>query len=240
MDVHPRSYVVLRPLSESYPTFEGRLPRYYSPVRRFTPGVAPGFSLDLHVLGAPPALALNQDQILQSEDWSSSGFWIGYCRKHDGPGRETTAWSPRFTPHPSAAKFSRIGRQSVCRSLDVSRRYYSAHVDTSQAICAGISHSFFPAFKPRPGGPFLRVPGRCRPVREFRPPRVGRPRIAPPAPAAWCRQARVEESARTDAMARPPRACTYSIDGVLGSLESLNRLPGARFIPPPGAATRQR
>ena len=39
---------------------------YYSPVRRFTRRVAPAVSHDLHVLGTPPALTLNQDQILQS------------------------------------------------------------------------------------------------------------------------------------------------------------------------------
>ena len=41
---------------------------HYSPVRRFTRGVAPTFSLDLHVLGAPLAFALSQDQTLHFKD----------------------------------------------------------------------------------------------------------------------------------------------------------------------------
>ena len=58
------SYPVLALLSEGYPDLEGRLPTYYSPVRRFTHGVAPTFSRDLHVLGTPPAFVLSQDQTL--------------------------------------------------------------------------------------------------------------------------------------------------------------------------------
>jgi hypothetical protein len=42
---------------------------YYSPLRRFTIGVAPDFSLDLHVLSTPLAFVLNQDQILQSKNY---------------------------------------------------------------------------------------------------------------------------------------------------------------------------
>jgi hypothetical protein len=34
-------------------------------VRRCTQGIAPLFSLDLHVLGTPPALILSQDQTLK-------------------------------------------------------------------------------------------------------------------------------------------------------------------------------
>jgi hypothetical protein len=34
-------------------------------VRRFTQRIAPLFSLDLHVLGTPPALILSQDQTLK-------------------------------------------------------------------------------------------------------------------------------------------------------------------------------
>ena len=48
-----------------YPSGGGRLPTRYSPVRRCTPTPKGGFSLDLHVLGMPPALILSQDQTLQ-------------------------------------------------------------------------------------------------------------------------------------------------------------------------------
>src|SRR5262245_43167585 len=61
----PWSYPVLAHLSVGYPRLEGRLPTCYSPVRRCTQGVAPLFSLDLHVLGTPPAFVLSQDQTLQ-------------------------------------------------------------------------------------------------------------------------------------------------------------------------------
>src|SRR5215468_12363494 len=61
----PWSYPVLAHLSVGYPRLEGRLPTCYSPVRRCTQGVAPLFSLDLHVLGTPPALILSQDQTLK-------------------------------------------------------------------------------------------------------------------------------------------------------------------------------
>ena len=55
-----------------YPGLEGRLPTCYSPVRRFTQGVAPLFSLDLHVLGTPPAFVLSQDQTLQFKSGAPS------------------------------------------------------------------------------------------------------------------------------------------------------------------------
>src|SRR5215471_231203 len=61
----PWSYPVLAHLSAGYSGLEGRLPTWYSPVRRFTQGVAPLFSRDLHVLGTPPAFVLSQDQTLQ-------------------------------------------------------------------------------------------------------------------------------------------------------------------------------
>ena len=61
-----RAYAVLSFLSEGYPPLLGRLPTRYSPVRRSsTPEGA--FPLDLHVLGAPPAFILSQDQTLQFE-----------------------------------------------------------------------------------------------------------------------------------------------------------------------------
>ena len=61
-----RTYAVLPFLSEGYPPLPGRLPTRYSPVRRSsTPEGA--FPLDLHVLGAPPAFILSQDQTLQFE-----------------------------------------------------------------------------------------------------------------------------------------------------------------------------
>jgi hypothetical protein len=45
-------------------------------VRRFTRRIAPPFSLDLHVLGAPPAFVLSQDQTLQFELKSPKGSFL--------------------------------------------------------------------------------------------------------------------------------------------------------------------
>ena len=69
--VHVNSlrYEVLIPVSRGYPSVWGRLPTRYSPVRRFplvtsTEAYVTSFSLDLHVLGTPPAFILSQDQTL--------------------------------------------------------------------------------------------------------------------------------------------------------------------------------
>ena len=64
-----KSYLVLAPVSRSYPKLTGRLPTWYSPIRRsFHRRPPEGFSLlpalDLHVLGTPPAFVLSQDQTL--------------------------------------------------------------------------------------------------------------------------------------------------------------------------------
>src|SRR3954447_5870962 len=61
-----RGYPVLIRVSPGYPDVEGRLPTCYSPVRR-CPHPEGWFSLDLHVLSAPPAFVLSQDQTLREE-----------------------------------------------------------------------------------------------------------------------------------------------------------------------------
>ena len=62
-------YEVLIIVSNGYPSAKGRLPTRYSPVRRFPrshfdESPVNRFSLDLHVLGTPPAFILSQDQTL--------------------------------------------------------------------------------------------------------------------------------------------------------------------------------
>ena len=64
-----RRYEVLIIVSNGYPSARGRLPTRYSPVRRFPffcldKSQLLKFSLDLHVLGTPPAFILSQDQTL--------------------------------------------------------------------------------------------------------------------------------------------------------------------------------
>ena len=64
-----RHYEVLIIVSNGYPSVRGRLPTRYSPVRRcpffkFSEDSLKNFSLDLHVLGTPPAFILSQDQTL--------------------------------------------------------------------------------------------------------------------------------------------------------------------------------
>ena len=62
-------YGVLFKVSLGYPPERGRLPTRYSPVRRcpqfrLSEDSLHCFSLDLHVLGTPPALILSQDRTL--------------------------------------------------------------------------------------------------------------------------------------------------------------------------------
>ena len=62
-------YEVLIIVSNGYSSAKGRLPTRYSPVRRFPSANSSedsfaDFSLDLHVLGTPPAFILSQDQTL--------------------------------------------------------------------------------------------------------------------------------------------------------------------------------
>ena len=77
-----RLYEVLIPVSRGYPSARGRLPTRYSPVRRFplwssTEASVQSFSLDLHVLGTPPAFILSQDQTLNENGISkASAFHI--------------------------------------------------------------------------------------------------------------------------------------------------------------------
>ena len=65
-----RCHKVLITVSSGYPFVQGRLPTRYSPVRRF-PSIQASeefvmdISLDLHVLGTPPAFILSQDQTLE-------------------------------------------------------------------------------------------------------------------------------------------------------------------------------
>ena len=64
-----RYYEVLIIVSNGYPSAKGRLPTRYSPVRRFPLIISSEesitrFTLDLHVLGTPPAFILSQDQTL--------------------------------------------------------------------------------------------------------------------------------------------------------------------------------
>ncbi len=61
-------YPVLAAVSRRYPGARGRFLTCYSPVRRSVPrGYPLDRSLDLHVLSAPPAFVLSQDQTLRRE-----------------------------------------------------------------------------------------------------------------------------------------------------------------------------
>ena len=62
-------YGILLAVSRGYLPVKGRLPTRYSPVRRCPPTESTevssvSFSLDLHVLGTPPAFILSQDRTL--------------------------------------------------------------------------------------------------------------------------------------------------------------------------------
>ena len=69
-------YGVLLEVSLGYLPVRGRLPTRYSPVRRYrrlpkTEVMFRRVSLDLHVLGTPPAFILSQDQTLN--EWYIQG-----------------------------------------------------------------------------------------------------------------------------------------------------------------------
>ena len=75
-----RHYEVLIIVSNGYPSVRGRLPTRYSPVRRFpslqsTEASVRNFSLDLHVLGTPPAFILSQDQTLNENGISKLSLY---------------------------------------------------------------------------------------------------------------------------------------------------------------------
>lgn len=152
-----------------------------------------------------------------------------FSRKHDGPGRETTAWSPRFTPHPSAAKFSRIRRQCSRRSLDESTRHYRRPELRVKRYAPESRNLFFRKSNPAPRA-------RSRASQGI-PSRIAIPchrRRAPPNPSPGATDSQIaarssERLAGTDDSVRPPRACTYSIGGPSTSLESFNPLPSSRF-----------
>ena len=79
----PLHHRVLAPISRSYSRPEGRLPTCYSPLRRFTQDIATLFSLDLHVLGTPPAFVLSQDQTLRCNySFSTSSLNYGLLNRN--------------------------------------------------------------------------------------------------------------------------------------------------------------
>src|SRR6266545_1102527 len=81
------SNAVLATLSGCCPPPKGRLPTCYSPVRRFTQGPKPSFSLDLHVLGLPLTFALSQDQTLHLNNRMSSSGSPSLSRSDEGARR---------------------------------------------------------------------------------------------------------------------------------------------------------
>src|SRR5690606_5894761 len=63
----PEAHAVLARVSPGYPPHQVRLLTCYAPVRRSAQHPKALSSLDLHVLGTPPAFVLSQDQTLQKE-----------------------------------------------------------------------------------------------------------------------------------------------------------------------------
>src|SRR5690606_1486511 len=61
----PEAHAVLARVSPGYPPHQVRLLTCYAPVRRSARHPKAPSSLDLHVLGTPPAFVLSQDQTLQ-------------------------------------------------------------------------------------------------------------------------------------------------------------------------------
>ena len=101
-------YPVLIRVSPGYPDAEGRLPTCYSPVRRFPPPEG-GFSLDLHVLSAPPAFVLSQDQTLREEVVAPEGasFTLSLSSKSSPEGPRQGSSYPARRSGPSRSRRKR-------------------------------------------------------------------------------------------------------------------------------------
>jgi hypothetical protein len=130
---------VLIRVSPGYPDTKGGLPTCYSPVRRF-PLAEARFSLDLHVLSAPPAFVLSQDQTLR-EEWlpapvpegpfTSSPFTSSLCplskrgqfaqRSHPHRSRRIDASATRLIP------LATVGRHALAREPEVGQREVSTY-----------------------------------------------------------------------------------------------------------------
>jgi hypothetical protein len=137
------SYPVLARVSSSCPSLRGRLPTCYSPVRRFTCLPKETFSLDLHVLGTPPAFVLSQDQTLQYLLMSPEGF-IDNLELYQGSAFLILAYSvprnPKVTRNSPLFSFQRPTcrcrqpavyrkRQCPCQTLSQTKfeRFEKAH-----------------------------------------------------------------------------------------------------------------
>src|SRR6476646_3028447 len=148
---------VLIRVSPGYPDTKGGLPTCYSPVRRF-PLAEARFSLDLHVLSAPPAFVLSQDQTLREE-------WL--------PARKPTILSLRAVvlaqrPSPRHPRASPVGRfddeVNTCSSPTPRFGAGSVQFSTYRRTCA-VEFS-------KTGAASERTAQKKPPTRARRPPRV--------------------------------------------------------------------
>ena len=89
--MYRKYHAELAQVSLSYSPPEGRLPTCYSPVRRSTQGPKLPFSLDLHVLGTPPALILSQDQTLELKVVPG----VKLAEANYPPEAREAAWNPK-------------------------------------------------------------------------------------------------------------------------------------------------
>ena len=90
-----RAYSALATVSHGYSDLRGRFLTCYSPVRR-SPRPESRFSLDLHVLSAPPAFVLSQDQTLQYKESHSA---LSNQASNEAPSGITRCFPP-FQPGP--------------------------------------------------------------------------------------------------------------------------------------------
>src|SRR5689334_21210525 len=110
---------VLIRVSPGYPDTMGGLPTCYSPVRRF-PLAEARFSLDLHVLSAPPAFVLSQDQTLREGLGAGLRCWktaapadlsLRACMpSEEGSAQRSSRRTTRLMPCPEAARGRRRTR----------------------------------------------------------------------------------------------------------------------------------
>ena len=102
----------------------GRLSTRYSPVRRSTQVPKHPFSLDLHVLGTPPAFILSQDQTLH---------FINPQKNHHGPLEPWLHYSPprysivkdlirQFKTHPCARGETSVSKETTLNCQEKCKR----------------------------------------------------------------------------------------------------------------------
>ncbi len=126
------SYPVLAQVSLGYSGPKGRLSTCSSPVCRFTYHPKVEFSLDLHVLGTPPAFVLSQDQTLQ-EILEKQPIPCKHGLGHDPSKYNGITSIPFIVFDTNRIKSDLHQAPHICLSTDKQTTYYSVFKDQARA-----------------------------------------------------------------------------------------------------------